>query len=218
MTISAQDREEQKGKDRLPVGPHTLAGVLVGVLVGSILGIAGTYIAIVQRVTKLEDSLSSAQQQSESLTRVGSSAVMSSALARSAADPQLKLGAIIKTEQRTFVRESWGENAHESFTDAERKAFIESHQLETILARLERNNEFLDVILALKRLPPAEKQRVLESCRKPLHQTWAQMGRISRDGQTQAGQDTELMIANGIVDVVQQLSVRSEDEIRKLYS
>jgi len=59
---------------------------------------------------------------------------------------------------------------------------------------------------------------LLEACTKPLHPTWAQLGKISPEGQTDAGQKAEIMIATAVVDLVKTLVRLPRSEIEKLYT
>jgi hypothetical protein len=213
--------QESNPKNRTAIGTAALAGI-ISFVVGSIFGIVGTYMKVVEKSAKLEDQVQilSARLEAMPSNATGSSVTVGvNANANGKPiDPNVAMPAMIQSLQRKFVKESWGEGERENFTAENRKRFIESGQLEAIVEQLKRNNDFVDLVLAVKRLPPSDRQRLLESCRRPLHQTWAQLGRISKDGQTEAGQDTELMIANGVVDAIKGLSLRSDNEIRKLYS
>jgi hypothetical protein len=73
-------------------------------------------------------------------------------------------------------------------------------------------------VLTIKAMPPADRERLLESSRELSHPTWRELGRISREGQTDAGQKAERMIAEAVVADVERLLQLSDDEIRKLYT
>lgn len=198
--------------------PQLLIGVLVGVLVGAILGIVGTYIKTVEKMAKLEDQVAALQQRLDRTTQDQGSETATARKTRPTGSKPEKLSEIIVAKQRLYVKESWGESAYQSFTDTDLKAFTEANQPARIVDELKHDNEFLQIVLAIRAMDPAARQRFLNACRKPLHQTWAQLGHITKDGQTEAGQKAELMIANAIVDFAKQLSGLQQEEIEKLYT
>jgi hypothetical protein len=126
------------------------------------------------------------------------------------------LSEIILREQRNNVRESYGELRGQNFSDEDLEDFKKTGKLKAILARLKTDGEFLDVVLAIKSMPATEKQKLLNKAENTYKPTWEQMGKVDRAGQTTAGQQAERMIAEGIVNLVKELSTRSDDEIRKL--
>jgi hypothetical protein len=112
---------------------------------------------------------------------------------------------IIAEQQRRNVRESYGIWAHECFTDDDLDQFVRSAQPARIARSLKGSKRFMAVVSALKKMPSAQRHKLLNSCRKPLRKTWAQLGRISPEGQTEAGQKAERLIADAIVDFVGEL-------------
>ncbi|MEO0248494.1 MAG: hypothetical protein ABIN58_02900 [candidate division WOR-3 bacterium] len=112
---------------------------------------------------------------------------------------------IIEEQQRKNVRESYGIWAHQCFTDDDLNQFISSGQAARIALSLKGSKQFMAVVSALKKLPAKQRQKLLGSCRRPLRKTWAQLGRISSEGQTEAGQQAEKLIADAIVDLVEEL-------------
>ncbi|MEW6211318.1 MAG: hypothetical protein AB1631_23335 [Acidobacteriota bacterium] len=119
---------------------------------------------------------------------------------------------IIQAEQRRNVRESYGELAHECFTDIDLKEFLSEGRAAKIAARLKTSKRFLASVDTVKAMPEIERKRFLNSLRAPLRRTWAEMGRISSEGQTIAGQRAELAIANAIVDLVEALIESGESK------
>jgi hypothetical protein len=76
---------------------------------------------------------------------------------------------------------------------------------------LRKDKEFTNVVLALKASPPHEQQKLLDAALNTRRPTWAELGRIDRQGQTEAGQEAEKMIAEAIVNLVKEL-LRLPDE------
>jgi hypothetical protein len=83
---------------------------------------------------------------------------------------------------------------------------------------LKRKREFVEIILALKSKNVEERRLLFKSCRKPLRKTWAELGRVDPAGQTIAGQRAELLIANAVVDLAEQLVGKPAAEIGNLWS
>jgi hypothetical protein len=132
---------------------------------------------------------------------------------------QETLREIIVEQQRTHVRESYGVRAHECFTEADLDQFIADERPSEIAAALRTSKRFMAVVALLKEMPPEQRQSFLNTCRRPLRPTWSQLGRISGEGQTEAGQQAELLIAQAIVDlVIQFVDSRTGPEISELAS
>jgi len=125
--------------------------------------------------------------------------------------------ALIKKAQKQYVRESYGEWAHQCFTDLDYQAFIRNQRPQRIARGLKGNRKFMEAVMALKSLPDEEQAPFIEDLRRPLRPTWRQLGRISREGQTEAGQRAELDIANAVADVVWELSKLSNEDIGTMW-
>lgn len=119
----------------------------------------------------------------------------------------------IQKSQKKYVRESYGEWAHQCFTDLDYQAFLQGKRPQLIARNLKGNRKFMEAVIALKAMPEKERVRFIEGCRRPLRPTWAQLGRISREGQTVAGQQAELEIADAVAETVLELLKLSDDEI-----
>lgn len=130
-------------------------------------------------------------------------------------DPQTLI-ATVKTEQLRAVRESYGENNGECFTDVDLTDFKANRVPEQVVATLRRNTQFIDVVLAIKALPSSEREDLLAAARAQRRKTWKELGRVSRDGQTEAGRQAETLIALAIVAEVQRLLQLSTDDIKRL--
>jgi len=123
---------------------------------------------------------------------------------------------IITKQQHDNVRESYGESAGQNFTERDLDNFIKKGKLADITAQLKTDAEFLDVMLAIKRMPASERQKLLNKGLNTHRPTWEQLGGINKEGQTKAGQDAERMIAAAIVKLATELSKKSEEDIQKL--
>lgn len=112
---------------------------------------------------------------------------------------------IIKEQQRLNVRESYGEMAYQCFSDDDLGRFIQAKVPDRVIENLKKDNQFIEVVLAIKKLSSNERQKLLDESLNTYKPTWAQLGKISRDGQTEAGQKAERMISETIVNLVRDL-------------
>jgi gas vesicle protein len=192
--------------------------IISGIIIGAILGIGGTLLIQERRTSRLETQVEHLKSQIDQL-RSGSQQPESGTVAPR--EPKAKpeeLISIIQEQQRKNVRESWGELAHECFTDNDLDRFVQNKATERITESLKRDPQFLDIVLAIRKMQPGERSALLISADKPLRPTWREIGRISREGQTEAGQDAERMIATAIVNLVKKLVNMSEAEFLTLYN
>lgn len=124
---------------------------------------------------------------------------------------------LIKNAQQQNVRESFGKWEGQCFTDRDYDAFRRSERPQRIARNLKGNRKFICAVIALKAMPEKERVRFIEGCRRPLRPTWAQLGRISREGQTVAGQQAELEIADAVADTALELLKLSHDDLLTLF-
>ncbi len=125
---------------------------------------------------------------------------------QSPAESQVKarqIISIIQNLQRDKVKESWGELAYQAFTDDDLDKFYRDKVTDSIKQGLSKDNNFQEVVAAIGCLSPDSRLVLLTEAKKPLHRTWAEMGKISREGQTDAGQTAELVIASAVVELVE---------------
>jgi hypothetical protein len=109
---------------------------------------------------------------------------------------------LVKRVQREHVRESFGEAGHECFTDDNLEEFQRNRIPETICDRLSINDGFIELVKDITNLEAREKSSILKELRTVYKPTWAEIGRISPEGQTDAGQEAERQIANAIADLI----------------
>lgn len=201
--------------------------IVVAVLIAAFLGIGGTIIHQGQQIARLEIKIDSSEKQIDELksevkgihnTISSSNLSGSEQLSVSVKVQPEKLIEIIKQQQALYVKESWGSEAYQCFTDDDLKKFKESKVTKKITQELKTNNKFIDVVLAIKTIPKGNWQDLKESSLITFKPTWSKIGKISREGQTETGQQAEKMIAKAIVDLVVELVNQSEENIKKLYS
>lgn len=183
--------------------------IFVGVVVGALLGIGGTFFGLQGRISKLEGIVEQ--------FRADTQQPKPSAIPRSTNAKPEELISIVQEQQRKNVRESYGELAHQCFTEDDLTRFVQTTTTERITGSLKRDPRFLDVVLAIRDMEPGERSTLLISADKPLRPTWAELERISREGQTEAGQEAEKMIATAIVTLVKELVKMPEAEFLGLY-
>jgi len=112
---------------------------------------------------------------------------------------------IIKAKQKLYVRESWGERASECFTNDDLERFHNSQTVKKIVDNLRKDKTFLSAIQALKALSPKQRDELLEKAASTYKPTWAQLGKIDRSGQTDAGQQAEKEIAAAVSGLCREL-------------
>jgi len=120
------------------------------------------------------------------------------------------LRSIIENEIRSHVRESWGEYAGENFSDADLQKFEADRVPAQIVSDLKDNKLFLQAVEKVRAMAPADQAAYLKRCRGWLRPTWAEQGKIDRNGTTDAGRLAELQIANAITDYAESLLGISE--------
>src|SRR5207249_3497857 len=112
-----------------------------------------------------------------------------------------ELGQVIAEQQKKNVKESWGVFAYQCFTWDDLAAFKSANQPARIAQSVKSDQRFFDAVAAVKAIPADQRASALDVFRKPLRPTWARQGFIGPSGQTDAGQQAELLIANAIVDL-----------------
>jgi hypothetical protein len=123
---------------------------------------------------------------------------------------------VIKSQQQSEVKESYGEYRGQNFSDEDLKAFKEKNTPQAVAERLRRDGHFIDVVLAIKRMEPGARQQLLGVGVQTYRKTWAELGRMSREGQTEAGQEADRLIAKAIVDLVKELYNLPVEKLEKL--
>ena len=131
-------------------------------------------------------------------------------------DPNDLIKAISRA-QKNYVREAQGEMAYQCFTEADYQTFFVSHRAQKIAEELKGDRKFMEAILGLNAKSATEQAQFIAECRRPLRLTWTQLGRISHEGQTDAGQRAELDIANAIADMILELCRLSETDLYRVF-
>jgi hypothetical protein len=119
------------------------------------------------------------------------------------------LRSIIIEQIRTHVRESYGEFAGENFSDEDLRDFEARKVPSQIVTDLKTNNLFLNAVEKVRAKAPGERAEYLKKCQQPWRPTWAEQGRIDRNGTTDAGRQAELEIAGAITDYAESLLASS---------
>jgi hypothetical protein len=124
---------------------------------------------------------------------------------------------LLEQSQKDNVRESYGIEEGKCFTDEDYDKFSENETAKKIVDELKGNRKFIAAVVALKALPKEERDQFIETCRKTYRQTWQEIGRITREGQTEAGQKADKDIAKAVVDTISKLCKLSPEEIRTVF-
>jgi hypothetical protein len=123
----------------------------------------------------------------------------------------------IKAAQKKQVRESSGPEAYECFTLADYRAFQEGKVAQKTAEAMKQNRKFMEGVLALGAQADSALAEFIASCRKPLRPTWGQLGRISPEGQTDAGNAAEFDIANAAADLIKELVKLNAEELQQVF-
>jgi hypothetical protein len=186
--------------------------VIAGVVVGAILGIGATIFILNGRIERMDEQIKQLKE-STVVNRVTDN-LDSNDFSSLKVDPT-KLTDIIKEQQRQNVKTSYTE--HNCFTDENLNSFKKSKKQDKIVADLMSDNSFIDLIISIKGLSPTDRQKLLDRCSKIAKPTWGDLGNISSEGQTDAGNEAELLIARSIATKVNEMANLPYDEIKKYY-
>jgi hypothetical protein len=116
--------------------------------------------------------------------------------------PLIKL---IIREQRTYIRDSWGQLDYQCFTSDDLARFKSVNVPRQVTERLKTDAEFLSLVREIGQLSSGARSQLLSRAYRTYRPTWRQLGRISRAGQTVAGQQAERLMAKAIADLVGEL-------------
>lgn len=196
-----------------------IPSVIAGLIVGAILGAVSGFIYQERKITRLEERIKFLEQnlRAKPMTE-GLSSINSKKIPE---EPKVKpeeLITIIKIQQKKYVKESWGTHAYQCFTDDDLKKFEDDKVPIKIVEKLKTDNKFIDIVLAIKDMTPSDWQDLKERSLSTYKRTWTELGKVDREGQTEAGQKAEKMIAEAIVDLVIEFIKKSREEIKRFYS
>ena len=111
----------------------------------------------------------------------------------------------IREQQRLHVRESWGDQDWQWFTDSDYQSFTQHNVPGEVVAKLKDDPQFKRLVDEIGQMDAGQRSQLLARAARTYKPTWAQLGRISREGQTNAGQRAERDIAQAIVGLVRQM-------------
>lgn len=196
---------------------HTsVSQVLTGIVIGAVLGVGGSVFVMGNKIAVLETQMASLSKQAESKP-ANTNDAQATAADKNKADPELLIE-IIKEKQRKYIKLSFGERKGQNFSDEDLKNFRASNRPATIAGDLKHDNRFLAVVLKIKEMDPTDRQALLIRCAQTYHPTWSELGKISPEGQSEAGQIAEREVAIATVSLVKDLLKLPVDEIKKLYT
>jgi hypothetical protein len=123
---------------------------------------------------------------------------------------------LIKSHQQSEVKESYGEARGQNFSEEDLREFKTKNVPQAVADKLRHDSYFIDVVLAVKRMEPGARYKLLSAGMQTYKKTWAQLGGISREGQTDAGHEAERLLAKAIVDLVKELYTLPEEKLNGL--
>lgn len=200
--------------------------IIIPLVIIAIIGLITSILNYGQRITKLEAKFVKTEELSKISERLAKLETTIQHLEKSSPkstpeiqieDPKGRLIEIIKAQQSIYVKESWGTEAYQCFTDDDFSTFKDSNIPSKINEELKNDNEFISLVFVIKKMPPNDRQKLLTLAKSTYKRTWDEMGRISREGQTDTGQKAEKLIAKGIVDLISELQKLPKNELEKLY-
>lgn len=197
------------------VGPLTTPIRWIAAVAGLVFMLAGFYVYEHQPSQSVQNAQTTPQQQAPT------SPVPP---APRTADPEA-LVQTIKDKQRENISDSTGTEDYQGFTEVKLAEFKKAGVPAQVTAELKGDANFIDLVLAIKAMPPSARQSLLARAAHTYRQPWSQLNLDPSSapktdllrGQTRAGSEAEREIAQSIVALVKNLSQRSEDELRKLY-
>ncbi len=112
---------------------------------------------------------------------------------------------VIARYQKKHVRESYGEWAGQCFTWIDLDAFNAQDVPVQVKSKLKQDAAFSQLAKCLGELSPDAWATIREEGLNHFKPTWAEQGKVSRSGQTDAGQRAEKMIAAAVVEAAEEL-------------
>lgn len=117
---------------------------------------------------------------------------------------------IIKQLQKKYVRESWGLQEGECFTESDLKEFRNSKVVYNIISTLQKDKNFRALIDVINRLPSNRRSEFLSRAENTYKKTWRELNLNPATstraelltGQTEAGAEAEKDITQAIVSLV----------------
>lgn len=118
-------------------------------------------------------------------------------------DPRQLLPELIQSAQRASVRASYGVWEGQAFTSLMLNDFEESRGPARIARSVAKDRRFQELVRAMRKMPPSERESLISSCRVPLRPSWERIHRVDPAGQTEAGRQAELLVADAILNEIQ---------------
>jgi hypothetical protein len=199
---------------------QVITGVIIGLLVLILFAIGATLIRHDKNIELLNREYSLLRDElNQTVTRLTGNAqnIMMETQSTSEVNPSALI-TIIEEQQRIHVKESYGELAHQCFSEDDLSTFKENNIPDVIVTELKRDNRFIDVVLAIKKANPTDRQKLFKAALETRRPTWEEQGGINPKGQTETGKQAEMMIAKAIVDSVRDLFKKPVKDIVALYT
>jgi ribosomal protein S18 len=109
---------------------------------------------------------------------------------------------VIKYYQEKHVRKSYGTYAYQCFTSDDYTSFCNDKITEKIRSELKRSKLLDKLVNEIGKLGESERTQLLNKGLTTYQPTWSELGRISEEGQTVAGQQAQKEIAATIVNLM----------------
>ena len=192
---------------------NILVGIICTVFAGLITNLIGDLNANVARLDEKFLALNERVARLETNIPVSNLVTSPSDQVVDKTDP-LDLQNVIMTKQKEKVKVSY--NIDNCFMDIDLQSFKTNKIPDQSVNELLIDNSFIDLVIAIKKMNSTERQKLLDASSNIAKKSWASMGEISPDGQTEAGREAELLIAKAIVAKVNELIKLTEKELEKM--
>ncbi len=101
------------------------------------------------------------------------------------------------------------------YTSEHRRKFIQKRAIQIMVEKAKMDPTFKKGVIALKKKSLKKQDTILELWNKPIDPTWSETGRIGK-GTTDAGQQTEIEIAEALTELVKDMLRLTDEEINNL--
>ncbi|MCB1858364.1 MAG: hypothetical protein KDI63_08830 [Gammaproteobacteria bacterium] len=116
---------------------------------------------------------------------------------------KVEVVALVLEKQDEYVKDSI--NQYNCFTEEDYKRFRSSNTITKIVEELKKDEYFLGLVAGTVKLSPIKRHKIYREAKKTYKKTWAELGKISPEGQTDAGSEAEKEISSAISKLLKDL-------------
>lgn len=186
-------------------------GPIIAALIAAVMTFVGIYLTYERRLSTLEGKITILEK-TISETNKGNSPVPVIPITNDK-DALVKA---VKSQQKKYVKDSYGEAAGQNFSQKDLGVFIKNNTAKKSVQELIDNEVLIEIIEGLKGISAVERTSILDSASHTYKKTWGKIDKISIEGQTVAGQSAEKAIADEIVNFIKTNLNKTTSEIKKI--